>query len=217
MMINFPSLSLLDSIFTVSWLLGAYLLGSVPVAWLLAHQVSGRDLRTMGSGNVGVMNTALSVARWAGLLVFLTEIAKGILVVAIPRLLGAENYLIGLGIIAAVAGTRWPVWLEFKGGRGNTTGMAACLMISYPGLLATVACWVLARLSVKKSFTATRITLVMLPFIFWLTTQSAIFTFTALMLSLIYLGAQHQDSDDHLLIKQRWTSFWAFLTSPPRR
>ena len=40
-----------------------YLIGSIPVAWIVAKLVTGQDLRQMGSGNVGVMNTALSVAR----------------------------------------------------------------------------------------------------------------------------------------------------------
>ena len=72
----------------------AYLLGSIPVAWLIARWTTGQDLRQMGSGNVGVMNTALSVARWAGLLAFLGEIAKGVLAVVIPQLLGADEYLV---------------------------------------------------------------------------------------------------------------------------
>jgi glycerol-3-phosphate acyltransferase PlsY len=43
-----------------------YLLGSIPIAWIVAKLVTGKDLRTLGSGNVGVMNVALSVTRWAG-------------------------------------------------------------------------------------------------------------------------------------------------------
>jgi glycerol-3-phosphate acyltransferase PlsY len=214
---NFIPTGMLEPLLAIGCFAGAYLLGSIPVAWLLARWVTGQDLRRMGSGNVGVMNTALSVARWVGLIVFLTEIAKGVLAVAIPRWLGANDFLISLAIVAAVIGTRWPVWLRFKGGRGNTTGMAACLVISYPSLLVTLACWVLARLAVKRSFAATRITLVALPFILWLVTQSWWFSLTGLALSLIYLCAQRADSDDHLLIQQHWSSFWNFLASPPRR
>lgn len=201
----------------IGWFVGAYLLGSIPVAWLLARWITGSDLRSVGSGNVGVMNTALSVTRWAGLLVFLTEMAKGFLAVIIPYALGAEDWVIGLSVVAVVTGTRWPIWLGFKGGRGNTTGMAACLLISYQSLLLSLACWVLARLSVKKSFTATRITLLALPFIIWLVTRSGWYALTGAVLSLIYLNAQQADSDDHLRIQQRWSSFWDFLSSPRRR
>ena len=51
----------------------SYLIGSIPIAWFLTRLVTGKDLRQMGSGNVGVMNVAVSVHRWDGLLVFLGE------------------------------------------------------------------------------------------------------------------------------------------------
>jgi acyl phosphate:glycerol-3-phosphate acyltransferase len=208
---------LLAALQALGWISASYLLGSFPVAWLLARWVTGRDLREMGSGNVGVMNTALSVHRWTGLLVFLTEITKGVLVVLVSRLLDLNDMLLGMGIVAVVVGTRWPVWLGFKGGRGNTAGMAACLAISYQTLLVILASWALARFAVKKSFIATRLTLISLPFSLWLVNRSWWFALTGLALSLIYLNAQQADSDDHLLIQQRWSSFWSFLTSPPRR
>ncbi len=61
----------------VGLVLASYLIGSIPVAWILTKLVTGSDLRTLGSGNVGVMNTAASVARWAGALAFAGEAAKG--------------------------------------------------------------------------------------------------------------------------------------------
>ena len=206
-----------DMLLVIGWFAGAYLIGSIPVAWLLARWITGSDLRQLGSGNVGVMNTALSVTRWAGLLVFMAEISKGVLVISIARFLGATDLLTCVTIVAVVVGTRWPIWLKFKGGRGNSAGMAACFLISYQSLLVVLACWVLARLAVRRSFLATRLVLLSLPFIFWLVTHSWWFVLTGLALSLIYLSAQEEKSDDHLLIQEHWSSFWGFLTSPPRR
>jgi glycerol-3-phosphate acyltransferase PlsY len=202
---------------SVLWFAGAYLLGSIPVAWLLTKITTRQDLRQLGSGNVGVMNTALSVARWAGLVVFLTEISKGVLAVTIPRLLGAQEAIIGLCLVGAVIGTRWPVWLGFKGGRGNTTGLSGFALLSIYSLLILAALWVVTRLLLRNSFRATRLTLIGIPAITWLVTQSWWFALTGLALSLIYLNAQDPSSDDHLQINRRWTSFWDFLTSPPRR
>lgn len=201
---------------SAGYFLGAYLLGAIPVAWLVARWATGRDLRQMGSGNVGVMNTALSVARWAGLIAFLGEIAKGVLAVQIPSWLGADQYLVGVSMVGAVIGTRWPVWLGFKGGRGNTTGLAACALVSLPAMLLLLLCWAAARVIFNKSFTATRLTLLALPVIFWLSSHTVWLTLTGLALSLLYLHAQQPSSDDHSLIKRRWPSFWSFLTSPPR-
>jgi glycerol-3-phosphate acyltransferase PlsY len=107
----------------------SYLVGSIPVAWLITKFVTGQDLRRMGSGNVGVMNTGLSVARWAGLLVLMAEAAKGALAVTMARTLDGGAVTIGLADLATIIGTRWPVWLHGAGGRGNTAGLAALLLI----------------------------------------------------------------------------------------
>ena len=93
----------------MGWILGGYLLGSIPLAWLLTKWTTGKDLRLLGSGNVGVMNTALSAARWVGILVFLGEIGKGVVAVSTPRALGEGEMVTGLLVVAVVAGTRWPI------------------------------------------------------------------------------------------------------------
>ena len=75
----------------ILFVIGGYLIGSIPVAWILTKLVSGQDLRALGSGNVGVMNTALSVHRWTGALVFLAEILKGVGAVWVSRYFGADE------------------------------------------------------------------------------------------------------------------------------
>ncbi len=146
-------------------ILVCYLLGSLPVAWLVTKLVSGQDLRLMGSGNVGVMNTAISVARWAGLLVFLGEASKGMLAVLLARALGGGEIFLGAAVIATVVGTRWSIWLGGAGGRGNTAGAGALLLIAWPAIPAGAAAWALARVLTRSSFWATRACLVLAPFI----------------------------------------------------
>lgn len=194
-----------------------YLLGSIPVAWLAAKLVTGQDLRQLGSGNVGVMNVAASVARWAGLLVFLAEGAKGALAVALARALGGDEAAIGLVVLATVVGTRWSIWLRGAGGRGNTAGMAALLILSWLTLVIGMAIWLLARLLTRSSFVATRIFLVLLPFIVGLVTQSWWYVLFGIALSLVYVSTHRPETDDHLFIKDRWPSLWAFLTGPRRK
>jgi glycerol-3-phosphate acyltransferase PlsY len=199
------------------WLIPAgYLLGSIPIAWLLTKLLTGQDLRDLGSGNVGVMNTALSSARWAGLLVFLAEIAKGVLAVTASRALGANDMITGLTIISVVVGTRYPIWLGFKGGRGNTAGISALILIAWPAIAIAGIVWVLTRIITNNSFAATRITLLSLPISIGLVTLSIEYTITATVLSLIYLSTQVRTTDDHTIINQRWDSMWEFLISPPR-
>jgi glycerol-3-phosphate acyltransferase PlsY len=194
-----------------------YLLGSIPVAWVIARWVTGKDLRWMGSGNVGVMNTALSVARWAGLLVFLGEAAKGVLAVGLARLWGAGEVATGLAVLATVAGTRWPIWLRGSGGRGNTVAMAALLVISWITLGLICVAWTMARIHTRSSFTATRITLVVWPLLFGLVTRSLWSVLFGAVFSLLFLTTHRRETDDHLLLKARWLSLRAFLTAPRRK
>ncbi|HSG16537.1 MAG TPA: glycerol-3-phosphate acyltransferase [Anaerolineae bacterium] len=201
----------------VAALIGCYLIGSIPQAWLIAKLVTGKDLRQMGSGNLGVTNTALSVARWAGLLVFLGELAKGMAAVLLMRAAGGSELMVALGLLAAVAGTRWSIWLGGAGGRGNTTGSGGLLLISLQILLVILVVWVVLRLITRQSFLATRISLLLWPLIFVLVSQVWWYAFFGAAMSLIYLDAQRPDTDDHSIVKERWPSLLAFLTSPRRK
>ena len=203
-----------------------YLLGSIPLAWIVTRLVTGKELRGLGSGNVGVMNVALSVTRWAGLLVFLGEAAKGALAVLLAtrvtqcRLPTAGAFCdlaIGATVLATVVGTRWMVWLRFAGGRGNTAGLAAMLLLSWETLALGFGLWGLIRLASQSSFWATRVSLLAWPVVFGLLTRSWIYLAFGLALTAIYLTTHELVRDDHELIKQRWPSLWAFLTGPKRR
>lgn len=208
--------------------IAGYLLGSIPIAWIVAKLVTGKDLRTFGSGNVGVMNVALSVTRWAGLLVFLGEATKGLLAVYLAMTVcgfpgssvpsSSECQLaIGVTVLATVIGTRWMIWLRFAGGRGNTAGLGAMLVLSWQTLVIGLAFWVLVRLIGKSSFWATRISLIAWPFVFGLLTGSIVFLAFGLALSGVYLTTHETVTDDHTMIKERWPSLWAFMIGPRRR
>jgi acyl phosphate:glycerol-3-phosphate acyltransferase len=196
--------------------IAGYFLGSIPVAWLVARAVTGRDLRRLGSGNVGVMNTAVSVARWAGLLVFLAEAAKGIGAVFLARSLSSHEAAVALTLLAAVAGTRWSIWLRGAGGRGNTAAVAGILLLSWPTVACGLVLWCLARLLTRRSFVATRIVLLAWPLVFGLFTKSWWNGLAGAALSLMFLTTHRPETDDHLLIKERWPNLWRFLTSPRR-
>lgn len=206
-----------DLILIASTLVACYLIGSIPLAWLIARLVTGNDLRQMGSGNLGVTNTALTVARWAGLLVFLGEAAKGIAAVLLMRAAGGSEFMVAVGLLAAVAGTRWCIWLGGAGGRGNTVGSAGLLAISWPILLLIGVVWVILRLVLRNSFQATRAGLLLWPLIFVLVSGVWWYAFFGATMALIYLDAQRPETDDHNIVKKRWPSFWAFLTSPRRK
>lgn len=198
-------------------LIGGYLAGSIPVAWILTKIATGRDLRTLGSGNVGVLNTALSVHRWTAALVFVLEALKGALAVLVPRALGANDFEIGCTVIAAFIGTRWSIWLRGRGGRGNTLGAAALAVYSPLTLGIVVGTYLAARFFLHSNFLAMRAALVCLPVISGLVTQSWNSVLFGGIFALLFLSTHQPETDDHLLLKQQFRTLWAFLTAPQRK
>ncbi len=207
----------------VGLIAASYLIGSLPVAWVVTRLVTGQDLRRMGTGNAGVMNVAVSTARWAGLLVFLAEAAKGVLAVMLGGMVAASadgddsDLAMGLALLAAVAGTRWSIWLRFAGGRGNTLALAGLAVISWLSVLAGLGLWIVARVVSRNSFRATRIALALWPVAIGFVTRSGVLALVGVAASLMTLTTHRLKTDDHQLIKATWPSLWAFLTAPPRR
>jgi glycerol-3-phosphate acyltransferase PlsY len=110
--------------------IAAYLLGSIPLAYIIARWTRGVDLRKYGSGNVGSSNVLqVTSKRWA-IPVALFDIGKGLLAVWLARWAGldiAPQFLVGF---AAIAGHNWPVFLGFRGGRGILTSLGVILAFS---------------------------------------------------------------------------------------
>ncbi len=123
-------------------LVGAYLLGSVPFAWLLVKAVGRGDVRRVGSGNVGATN-AMRAAGWkVALPIALLDIGKGVAAVALMRAVTANPDWVAAAGLAAVAGHCFPVWLKFSGGKGVATGAGVFFTLAWPTMLVVTAVWV---------------------------------------------------------------------------
>jgi len=108
----------------------SYFLGAIPFGYLIVRITQGRDIRTVGSGNIGATNVMRS-NKWQGVLTLLLDAGKGYLAVVIARwLMGPEAYVwITIAAFAAVFGHIFTVFLHFKGGKGVATGCGAYLAI----------------------------------------------------------------------------------------
>ena len=104
----------------------AYLIGSVPTTWLIYYVRTGRDLRTVGDGNVGSANAIREGGGWwSGHIALLLDVGKGLLAVSIARWLELPiGWWLAAGYIV-MAGHMFPVWLRFHGGRSAATAMGA--------------------------------------------------------------------------------------------
>lgn len=114
----------------------AYLLGSIPTSIWVSKAVFGIDIRQYGSGNPGATNTFRVLGSKWGAFVMISDISKGViatsLYILIPFYLQNElartNFMIVLGM-AAVLGHIFPIWADFKGGKGVATILGMALAI----------------------------------------------------------------------------------------
>ena len=108
-------------------ILGAYLLGSVPAAYIAGRLSQGIDIRQYGSGNVGATNLLKFTSKRVAIPVIIFDLGKGAMMVWVAQLVGlgiAQQVTIGL---AAIIGHSWPVFLRFSGGRGLLTTLGIAL------------------------------------------------------------------------------------------
>ena len=99
------------------WVLAGYFFGSIPAGYLIIKILLGKDIRNLGSGNIGATNVSRFVGKGWGVGVALFDMAKGGLVVLAARLAGIQDpWILALSGFAGVCGHNFPLWLRFKGG-----------------------------------------------------------------------------------------------------
>jgi acyl phosphate:glycerol-3-phosphate acyltransferase len=114
----------------------AYLIGSIPSALWVSKYFFGIDIREYGSGNSGATNTFRVLGSKWGTIVMIVDVLKGVaatsLYVLVPYYLHDEwdrtNFMVGLGL-AAVVGHIFPIWADFRGGKGVATLFGMILAI----------------------------------------------------------------------------------------
>jgi len=112
----------------IAAILGAYLIGAIPVGWLVARAFGVGDIRRHGSGTIGATNVLRTLGRLPAIATLLGDVAKGYLAVMLAeRLAWPAPIPIALAAVAAVAANCWSVFLGFRGGKGVATGLGALL------------------------------------------------------------------------------------------
>jgi glycerol-3-phosphate acyltransferase PlsY len=135
-----------------TWLLIAvvtYLLGSIPTGYLLVRVFLKRDIRSVGSGNIGATNVLRSGGKGLGAATFLLDMLKGSGAVWIGGLIGSAllsgtplRTVEAVAALCAVLGHMFPLWLRFKGGKGVATGFGVFLVAAPLAALAAITVFI---------------------------------------------------------------------------
>ncbi len=107
-----------------------YLIGAIPVGYLVIYAMKGQDLRRQGSGRTGGTNAIRAGGSWAGVLTGAGDILKGFLAIMVARWVGGGSpWAEVLAGIAAVVGHNWSIYLGFKGGAGTGPNIGVCVAL----------------------------------------------------------------------------------------
>ena len=172
--------------FTVAFFLCGYLLGSIPFGLLLTRAAGGPDVRTIGSGNIGATNVLRTGRKGLAAATLICDTLKGTLaVLIIARYASYEaSLLAGFG---AFIGHLFPVWLNFKGGKGVATYIGLLIGIYWPCAVIFCAIWLVVAVISRYSSLSALIASALTPLAFWLLAQPQAAAWFVLMTVLLWI------------------------------
>jgi len=127
----------------------SYLCGSIPFGLILTKTFSGKDIRDVGSGNIGATNVLRTGNKYLAFSTLILDILKGYIAVIITKQFFPE--LLQLSALLVFLGHIFPIWLKFKGGKGVATFLGILFALSYSLTLLFILTWITVALIFKYS------------------------------------------------------------------
>jgi len=168
----------------------AYLMGSLPTAYIMGRLRKGIDIRKVGTRNMGAMNVIYSVGMPEGISVLLIDAAKGAAAVFLARSLGTPPIIEFVAGAVAVLGHNFPVFLKFYGGRGGATAIGVLVFLMPFVLAVGLPLFGLILLITRFPTFSYGLALVCCPFVAWLRYDSPEYIVYSIIL-LLLLGIKY--------------------------
>ena len=127
----------------------SYFCGSIPFGLILTKAFSGKDIRDVGSGNIGATNVLRTGNKYLAIATLILDILKGYFAVVITKQFFPE--LIQISALLVFLGHLFPIWLKFKGGKGVATFIGILFALSYSLTLLFILTWMTVALIFKYS------------------------------------------------------------------
>jgi glycerol-3-phosphate acyltransferase PlsY len=146
----------------------AYLLGSIPFAYIIGR-LRGFDVRKVGDRNVGTFNIFRHAGLGSGIVTLIADVGKGALAILVAKLLSVHELVVFGAGVAAVIGHNWPVFLHFRGGRGLAVIIGVLLALLPIEMLIAAAISIVVLFATRSSIwfgVALFLPLVILTFLF---------------------------------------------------
>jgi glycerol-3-phosphate acyltransferase PlsY len=170
-----------------------YLLGSIPFGLILTRLGGAGDIRAIGSGNIGATNVLRTGRKGLAAATLLLDGAKGAAAVLLAGNMPLLHAVPTAGLWAggfAVIGHMFPIWLQFRGGKGVATGLGVALAACWPEGALMCVIWLVGAKVTKISSASALSAFILSPFIAW-TFGGLTDAILALVVALLVLARHH--------------------------
>lgn len=176
----------------------AYLIGSISSAIIVCRLMGLPDPREQGSGNPGATNVMRIGGKKAAGITLFGDLIKGLIPVYAARILEVPAELLAVTGIAAFIGHLYPVFFEFKGGKGVATSVGVLLGFSWAVGFSVMATWILIYKVGKISSLSALIASVMAPLYVWFIVGDAVLVSASVVMTILLLW-RHKSNIQRLL------------------
>jgi len=154
-----------DAFLVVAFARG-YLLGSIPFGIILTKLAGTEDLRSIGSGNIGATNVLRTGRKGLAAATLVCDALKGTLAVVIAGYYGGPNAAM-LAALGAFLGHLYPVWLNFKGGKGIATYIGVLIGLFWPAAVVFCVMWLATAVTTRYSSLSALVAAFVTPLFLW--------------------------------------------------
>ena len=179
----------------------SYLFGSIPFGYLFTKILLKKDIRNVGSGNIGATNVLRTGNKSLGYLTLILDIAKAV----VPIIYIKFNYpdLVYISALCAFLGHLFPIWLKFKGGKGVATFVGILISINIYYALVFGIVWTLTFLISRYSSLSSLFATISIPIYLLIINQSNIIFFIIMFVLIFYT---HRENIKRLINKEETKS-----------
>jgi glycerol-3-phosphate acyltransferase PlsY len=143
-----------------------YLLGSIPFGLIFTRLAGTQDLRSIGSGSIGATNVLRTGRKGLAAATVICDALKGTAAVIVASYFGGADAAI-VAAVGAFLGHLFPVWLDFKGGKGVATYIGVLIGLFWPAAIAFCAIWLVVAVITRYSSASALVASLAIPALFW--------------------------------------------------
>jgi glycerol-3-phosphate acyltransferase PlsY len=168
----------------VAFILG-YLLGSIPFGLILTKLAGTQDLRAIGSGNIGATNVLRTGRKGLAAATLLLDMFKGTVAVIVAGYYGGPNAAM-LAALGAFLGHLFPVWLNFKGGKGVAVYIGVLIGLFWPAAVVFCVLWLATAVTSRYSSLSALVASFVTPIFLWWFGHAALASLFAVLTMLLF-------------------------------